>query len=137
MKRYVISAMMFLVGVIFIATPGISQPPGKEGKEGKGEKGPPKMEIGQVFLAPLLEELKLTEAQKKELDVIQKELKAKLEKLLTAEQKKTIENFRPRGPGMGKEGGPGGPGGEKGKGGDKGGKGGEKGKGGERPPLAE
>jgi Spy/CpxP family protein refolding chaperone len=133
MKRYVISSMMFLVVVSFLTSSGMTQPPGKEGQ---GEKGPPKMELGQVFPPQLLQELKLTEAQKKELDAIQKELKAKLEKMLTAEQKKTIENFRPRGPGMGKEGGPGGEKGAKGgKGGEKGGKGGEKGA--ERPPMAE
>jgi hypothetical protein len=91
--------------MIFVVAQGISQPPaGKEGKDEK--KGPPRFQLGQVFPPPLLEELNLTPEQEKELEAIRKELKAKLEKLLTAEQKKKVENFRPRGPG-----GPGGPGG--------------------------
>ena len=42
------------------------------------------------------EDLELTKEQQKELDAIEKDLKAKLEKLLTAAQKKKVEEFRPR-----------------------------------------
>jgi len=69
----------------------------KDGKAGKGP--PPRFELGDVFPGPLLAELKLTPAQEKELDGIKKDLKAKLNKILTDDQKKVIENFRPRGPG--------------------------------------
>jgi hypothetical protein len=114
--------MAFAAGVAVVASPVLSQPPGgkeaKNGKDGKGEKGPPRFELGQVFPPPLLDELKLTPTQEKELEAIKKDLKAKLEKLLTADQKKTLENFRPRGPGgPGEKGGPS----EKGGSGDKGG----------------
>ena len=131
MNRIVFGIVAFLGGVALISAPAISQPPmgkdgkdakGKDGKDGKG--GPPRYELGQVFPPPLLEELNLTATQQKELEKIQADLKTKLGKLLTDDQKKTCENFRPRGPG-----GPGGPGGEKG------GKGGDPGKGGERPPF--
>jgi Spy/CpxP family protein refolding chaperone len=121
MTRVLLGMGAFVVGVALIASPAASQPPDeKGGKGGKDGKGPPRFELGQIFPPPLEAELNLTAAQQKELDTIKKDLKSKLEKLLTADQKKTVQNFRPRGPG-----GPGGPGG-------KGGKGGE---GGERPPF--
>ena len=114
MRRVLFGLMAFTAVVLFVASPAVSQPP--PGGKG-GQKGPPRFELGQVFPPPLLAELQLTPAQEKELDAIKKELKTKLNKLLTVEQKKKVENFRPRGPG-----GPGGPGG----------KGGERP---ERPPL--
>ncbi len=124
MSRVVFGMAAFLVGVAIFASPAVSQPPGgKDDKGGKGKGGPPRFELGQIFPPPLEAELKLTAAQEKELDAIKKDLKTKLNKLLTDDQKKTIENFHPRGPG--------GMGGEKG---GKGGKGGEGGKG-ERPPF--
>ncbi len=143
MTRLLFGMLVLSIGMMFITTEAASQPlAGKGGKD--GEKGPPpRFELGQVFPPPLIEVLNLTPAQAKELDAIKAELKAKLDKLLTDEQKATIENFRPRG-------GPGGPAGDKGeKGGkgkgDKGGKGGPGGdKGGksapggdrpERPPV--
>ena len=46
-----------------------------------------------------MEQLKFTPEQQKQLDAIQKDLKAELEKLLTPEQRKLAEDFRPRGPG--------------------------------------
>jgi hypothetical protein len=125
MKRALIGMGAFLIGVALLAGPAASQPPegkkdGKFGKEGKdGKFGGPRFELGQVLPPPLVTELNLTAAQQKELDAIQQDLKTKLDKLLTAEQKKTIENFRPRGPGGFGGGGPGGKGGDKG-GGDKG-----------------
>jgi Spy/CpxP family protein refolding chaperone len=129
MKRLLLGSIVAAGLTLLVVSPAMTQPPG--GKEGKGggQRGAPRFELGQIFPPPLMEELKLTAEQEKELDAIRQDLKAKLEKLLTAEQKKTIENFRPRGMG--------GPGGDKGgkgggKGGDKGGKGGGD-KGGDRP----
>jgi hypothetical protein len=133
MNRVLFGMAAFAIGVALLASPAVSQPPGgKDDKDGKGKDGkggPPRFELGQIFPPPLEAELKLTPAQEKELDIIKKDLKAKLDKLLTADQKKTVENFRPRGPG-----GMGGPGGDKGGKGGPGGPGGDKG-GGERPPF--
>jgi Spy/CpxP family protein refolding chaperone len=56
------------------------------------------------------EQLKLTDAQKKELEALQKDVDAKIDKLLTDDQKKTLKELKERGPGRGL-GGPGGPGG--------------------------
>ncbi len=146
MTKLLFGMLALSIGMMFVSTEAASQPPaGKGGKD--GEKGPPmRFELGQVFPPPLVEALNLTPAQVKELDAIKAELKAKLDKLLTDEQKATIENFRPRG-GPGGPGGPAGDKGEKGKGGKgdkgaKGGPGGDKGNKGapggdrpERPPV--
>ena len=42
-----------------------------------------------------MKELKLNKAQEKELEAINKELKTRLEKVLTVEQMRKVENFRP------------------------------------------
>ena len=139
MKRLLFSICAFVTGVALVMSPAVSQPPeGKEGKGGgpEGKGGPPRFELGQVLPPHLIDELNLTPEQQTELEKIQKDLKTKLDKLLTEDQKKAIQNFRPRGPGGpmekgggegGKGGAKGGSGGEGGKGGAKGGKGGGKG----------
>ncbi len=100
MSRLLFGMVAFVAGLALIASPAVSQPPGgKDGKGKDGKGGPPRYELGQVFPPPLLAGLKLTPEQEKELDTIRKDLKTKLDKLLTDEQKKTAENFRPRGPG--------------------------------------
>ncbi|HEY1188485.1 MAG TPA: hypothetical protein VGE74_12610 [Gemmata sp.] len=142
MKRVLFGLAAFVAGVALIASPAVSQPPegkGKGGQFGKDGKGGMRggFKAGTVLPPFMVEELKLTDDQKAKLAEIEKDVKSKLDKLLTAEQKKAMENFRP-GPG-----GPGGFGGEKGgkggdkggKGGDKGSKGGDKGGKGERPPF--
>ena len=45
------------------------------------------------------EQLKLTEAQRKELEQIQKDVEAKLEKMLTDEQRQQLKQMRDRQPG--------------------------------------
>ncbi|MBN9122223.1 MAG: hypothetical protein J0I06_24300 [Planctomycetes bacterium] len=100
-----------------------AQPPGggkgekKEKGEGKGDKGgfpggkgfgPPP--LGQVLPPFVQEQLGLTAAQKKDLDALQKDVDAKIEKLLTDQQRKLFKEMKERGPGRG-PGGPGGPGG--------------------------
>jgi hypothetical protein len=100
MKRVLCGMTMFAAIAMLIASSAVSQPPGKKDDDAKGrEKGPPRFELGQIFPPPLLEELELTPEQEKELDAISKNLKQKLERMLTVEQMKKIENFRPRGPG--------------------------------------
>lgn len=77
------------------------------GKGGFGMKGGPA--LGQVMPTFVQDQLKLTDAQKKDVEAIQKEIDAKIEKLLTDEQKKLYKEMKERGPGG--RGGPGGPGG--------------------------
>ncbi len=108
MKRAVLALIAFVMSVALVASSGVAQPPaGREGNDGRGPgQGPlpDRFELGQVLPRPLIAGLNLTAAQEAELDGIKKDLKVRLEKLMTDEQKKTVANFRPRGPG-----GPGGP----------------------------
>ena len=94
MKRFLFGRVLFLASVLLVASQGVSQPPGGKDDKGKRKGGPPRFELGEVFPPPLMEELDLTPEQERQLDAIKKELKAKLEKLLTAEQKKKVESFR-------------------------------------------
>jgi hypothetical protein len=57
--------------------------------------GPPR--AGQILSGSLQERLKLTAEQKKQLEAIQKEVDAKLDKLLTEEQKKELKEMGDRG----------------------------------------
>lgn len=88
------------------------QPGGKGGFQPGGKGGQPggkggfgggfgRMQPGQIMPAFLQEQLKLSDAQKKDLEALQKEVDAKIEKLLTDEQKKTLKDLRERGPGAG------------------------------------
>ena len=63
---------------------------------------------GQILPAFLQEVLKLSDDQKKQVADIQKDVDAKLDKILTDDQKKQLKDMRSRGPG-GFGGGPGGP----------------------------
>jgi hypothetical protein len=65
---------------------------------------------GEILPQPLQDVLQLTDAQKKKLAELQKEIDAKLDKLLTEEQRKQFKEMKERGPGgFGPPGGPGGP----------------------------
>jgi Spy/CpxP family protein refolding chaperone len=88
---------------------GKGGPGGKGGFEGKrGFGGPP--QPGQILPPPLLERMNLTAEQKKQFDALQKEVDDKLAKILTAEQKKRLEEMRQGLPGRGPGGrGPAGP----------------------------
>jgi hypothetical protein len=106
---------------------GLDGPEGKKGKDGPGGRGGPGGPGGRGFGGPpqpgqimpvfLQNMLELTEDQKKQLEDLQKEVDAKLAKILNADQKKQLEEMRQRGPGgFGPPGG-GGPGGPGGRGG--------------------
>jgi Spy/CpxP family protein refolding chaperone len=134
-------AALFFVGSMLAVTSFSSAQPPEGGKGDKKDKGPggkggfgPGMkggfgpQIGQIMPVFVQEQLKLTDTQKKDLEALQKDVDAKIEKLLTDDQKKTLKELkerRPGGPGGfgGPGGGPGGPGG-----------GGPGGKGGNPPP---
>jgi hypothetical protein len=82
--------------------------PGGRGPGGRGPGGFGPPQPGQILPPFLQERLKLTAAQKKQLTALQKEVDAKLAKILTAEQKKQLQEMRDRGPGSRGPGGPGG-----------------------------
>jgi EF hand len=81
---------------------------GPQGGPG-GFGGPPAP--GQVLPPFLQERLQLTDAQKKQLAYLQKEVDTRLGKILTDAQKKQLQEMRTRGPGGFPPAGPGGPGG--------------------------
>jgi len=90
--------------------PGGRGPGGPGGPGGRGPGGPP--QPGQILPSFLQERLNLTAEQKKQVEALQKEVDARLAKILTDEQKKQLkemrEGGRPGGPPPGR--GPGGPG---------------------------
>lgn len=99
----------FLAACVLTAS---SQPPGFPPG---GPKGPPRYKLGKLFPPFVHDELNLTPEQEKKLAEMEADVRQKLEKILTAEQKRAIENIQPPGPG-----GPGGPGGPSGPGGPEG-----------------
>ena len=90
--------------------PGFGPPPG--GGPGGGPMGRP--QPGQILPQFLRDRLELAE-QEKQIQALQKEVDAKLAKILTADQKQQLKEIRERGPGgFGPP--PGGPGGPPGNG---------------------
>ena len=92
------------------AAPGASADPAAPGGFG-GPGGPPRP--GQILPGMLRQRLSLTPDQEKQIDALQKEVDAKLAKILSAEQNQQLKEMRDRGPGGFGPGGPppGGPGG--------------------------
>ena len=145
MRKSAILAAAFVAACYLTISAG-AQPPEKGGKDDKG--GPPgkggpgfpggpggfgmkRGKPGEIMPPFLVDQLKMSDEQKKALADLQKDVDAKMDKLLTDDQKKQLKEMQDRGPGGfpgGKGGDPKGPppGGDKGKGGP----GGDKGKGG-------
>jgi len=102
-KLVAIAAVMGLA----ITAVVVAQPPGGRGGRGEGrgpQGGPPPYELGKILPPFVREGIDLTDEQQKQLAELEKEVKEKLTKILTEEQRKKIGQLRPRGPG-----GPGGP----------------------------
>jgi hypothetical protein len=100
-------ALAFATAVVGIcALTASSQPPeGRGGPGGKGQKGGPRgFELGKVLPPFVRDELDLTDEQEKAIAELEKEVKQKLEKILTAEQRQKATNARPPfAPPMGKD----------------------------------
>ena len=105
MRRIAFCSAVF-VGVLAISV-GFSQPPGRGGGRPPREKGgPPRFELGRVLPPQVRNQIELTKDQEKQIADLEKEVKERLGKILTDEQKKKLETVGgPGGPG----GGPGGP----------------------------
>ncbi len=95
--------------------PGGFGGPGGGGRGGFGGPGGGPPQPGQILPPMLRQRLGLTADQQKQVDALQKEVDAKLDKILTSEQKQQLKQMRERGPGGFGPGGPppggGGPGG--------------------------
>jgi hypothetical protein len=71
---------------------------GKGGPPDRGGRGGPP-QPGQILPEFLQDQLEMTDAQKKELATLQKDVDAKLDKILTKKQKEQLKEMRERGPG--------------------------------------
>jgi Spy/CpxP family protein refolding chaperone len=126
MRKGAILAFALGLGLVFSLSATGQPPGGFKGKGGKGGFGGPgggfgmKMQPGEIMPAVIQEILKLTEEQKQQVSELQKDVDAKLDKILTDEQKTQLKQMKERGFG--------GPGGKGGFGGGPGGKGGFPGK---------
>lgn len=104
MLRPALVAAGFLAACVIVAT---AQPPGGQPKD-KDKKGPPRYEPGKLLPRPARDELKLTAEQEKQLAALEADVRERVLKLLTAEQKATLEALPAPGPAeKGAKGGPG------------------------------
>jgi hypothetical protein len=87
MLRPAFAAACALAACVFVAT---AQPPGAQPKD-KDKKGPPRYEPGRLFPPFVRDELKLTADQEKQLAALEADVREKVLKLLTAEQKQALE----------------------------------------------
>jgi Spy/CpxP family protein refolding chaperone len=93
MKRPLALAFTAIV-VGVCALTAMSQPP--EGRGAGGKKGgPPGFELGRVLPPFVHDDLDLTADQEKQIAALEEEVKQKLEKILTAEQRKKAVGARP------------------------------------------
>src|SRR3954463_12798497 len=81
--------LLGVLGLFFVTGVGRAQPGGPPG--GSGPPGMP--QPGQILPGFLQEMLNLNAEQKKQVEELQKEVDAKLSKILTAEQKKTLQQM--------------------------------------------
>ena len=104
--------------------PGV---PGQGGAQGFGGGPQQGQQMGQMSPMMMLDSLNLSEQQRKQVQDLQREFDARIEKILTADQKKQLSDLRARGVGGAGGGGPGGggPGGGGGAGGQGAGPGGQ------------
>src|ERR1700722_30616 len=115
-KRFTIGLLALAAAAMFTLS-AESQPPdgggkdkGQRGGQRGGQGGPGRFELGRVLPPFARDELQLTSDQETQIADLEKDVKAKLTKILTADQQKQLQNMRPpRGPG-----GQGGPGGDDG-----------------------
>ncbi len=114
-KTRIVAGTFLLGTALFTATVlTAAQPPADKYEKGEkgGKGGPPRgprPPIGAIVPPHIVELLEFTDAQKKDLADLQREVDNRLGKILTDDQKKQLAEMRERGPG-----GPGGPDGDKG-----------------------
>lgn len=94
MKKLVIAALALgILAAVF--SPGLSQPPGEKGKgPKKDKKGPPPFELGRVLPPFFRESLELTKEQEKDISDLEKDIRARLLKILTPEQMDRLKELK-------------------------------------------
>ena len=98
-----------VLGVMFLTA--FADQPGEKKDKGPGKKGPPPdkkgWEPGKVIPPFVREALELTEAQQQKIDELEKDVRAKLLKILTEEQLQRAREIKgPKGPPKGDDGPP-------------------------------
>jgi hypothetical protein len=97
--KHALAGSLALAALIVVVMGAVSQqPPGRDKgdrKDGRQGGPPPRFQLGNLFPPHVKEELQLTKKQEKQLAQLEKSVKEKLEMILTAEQQKKIEAFRP------------------------------------------
>jgi hypothetical protein len=110
MRRLTFGLLVPWVVALAVAATGVAQPPeGKDDRGGRpgGDNAPPGgragpgrrggFQLGTVLPPFAREQLNLTDEQQEQIAALEKEVKAKLERILTAEQKRTLRSMRPPG----------------------------------------
>ena len=70
----------------------------RRGAPDRSKKGPPTLGLGKVLPPFVRDEIELTPEQEKQIADLERDVKQRLSKILTDEQKKKIESLRPKGP---------------------------------------
>ncbi len=99
MNRLYVAILTLAAGAMWTLTAASQPPEGRGRRDGPPPDRPPRFELGRVLPPFARGELKLTRKQEEEIAKLEKEVKQRLEKILTAEQRKTLESLRPPGPG--------------------------------------
>src|SRR5436190_5086986 len=105
MRMRAFAAVLFVAGMLAVASFSDAQPPAQPGQPGKGGQGGKggfgggfgRMEVGQIMPAFMQNMLKMTDEQKKDLEALQKDVDAKLDKILTDDQKKQLKDLKEKG----------------------------------------
>jgi Spy/CpxP family protein refolding chaperone len=71
--------------------------PPRDGRQPPG--GPPRWELGKLIPPPIQDELNLTDEQQKQLHDLEREVRDRVMKMLTSEQKDKLKRLQHRGPG--------------------------------------
>jgi hypothetical protein len=97
MKTLLAGALVMLLGGLFVLW---AQPPGERDRPPARRDGPPpRFEPGMVLPPFVRDDLKLTKDQQKQLADLEKDVRERLLKILTPEQRRLLENHHPPGPG--------------------------------------
>src|SRR5437763_141360 len=98
MKRLTIGLFALAASALFVLT-AASQPPDGKGKGPPGGRpGPFELAKARVLPPFVFAALTLTPDQERQVADLEKEVRERLDKILTAEQKQQIEGLQPRGP---------------------------------------
>jgi hypothetical protein len=104
MKRLVVGTVALGALAIFVLT-AVSQPPqdrddrpDKKGPPPFDKKGPPPWRPGKIMPPHVRDYLNLSDEQENQIDDLEREVRTKLMKIFTEEQKERLQNFRDKGP---------------------------------------